>query len=307
MTTTLIMGCLSLCLIALDTPVPLNAYMTPPAARVAPMQASSSTLTHAAQLRPAQRWYTQRPNEGLQYQGLRQQPARTFRGWWLEADSVSVPVPDSDSVSAQVGPADLDPHVKTYLAVNSAVLCVGGFMAWSTWSILRDLIAGATASLGVMSIGYPLDTAKTRVQIGQPAVDKDGLIGLYRGIPIGLLRESATAAIYIAVCGFLKMHLLPQTHPTAFTLVLFFVVGAVACVASSVARCRVVIPPMGQCPKLRCGRRRGGRARASDRIHEWHVGGKFSLMSTQSVTAEYPHKPPLQWNEAMAMRELRQN
>eukprot|EP00667_Euglena_gracilis_P013629 EG_transcript_14076 len=138
---------------------------------------------------------------------------------------------------AQSDTIALQPEVRTYLGYNAAALLAGGLLALTTSSILKDMAAGATASICTMLLGYPLDTAKTRMQIGQKTIGEDGFIGLYKGLGIGLLREASTAAIYIATCGFLKLYLVPaDAAANLSTLLLFLFIGASACLVSCTTR-----------------------------------------------------------------------
>eukprot|EP00668_Euglena_longa_P036067 GGOE01046350.1.p1 GENE.GGOE01046350.1~~GGOE01046350.1.p1 ORF type:complete len:447 (-),score=73.40 GGOE01046350.1:169-1509(-) len=128
-------------------------------------------------------------------------------------------------------------EVQMYLMFIIAVLFAGGSLTLTISSVLKDVVAGVAASICTTLAGYPLDTAKTRLQTGQKAIGSDGFVGLYKGLGIGLLREASTTAIYIATCGFLKLCLVPADAVANLnTLLIFLFIGAVACLASCVSR-----------------------------------------------------------------------
>lgn len=65
-------------------------------------------------------------------------------------------------------------------------------------NLLLDLILGAMAAAVSISVTYPIESIKSRLQAGMAAIPEGGPLDLMRGLPVTLVRELPPKGMYIA-------------------------------------------------------------------------------------------------------------
>eukprot|EP00667_Euglena_gracilis_P007764 EG_transcript_7839 len=84
----------------------------------------------------------------------------------------------------------------TAVGVPSVVL-LGNVFAHLEAPLLVDFFAGIVAAFCATCIMYPVDTMKTRIQLGKPSIPGGGLPHLYDGIGFAFAKDCPAAAVYI--------------------------------------------------------------------------------------------------------------
>jgi len=89
---------------------------------------------------------------------------------------------------------------------------VGGLFALGSGSLRRDLLNGFISTVLAAALMYPIDTMKTRVQVGKRPMTSKGVPGLYRGIAFSLARKCPENAAYIAIARYARQIILRHAH-----------------------------------------------------------------------------------------------
>eukprot|EP00667_Euglena_gracilis_P009861 EG_transcript_10036 len=66
------------------------------------------------------------------------------------------------------------------------------------YNTLPDLLVAVLASSAYAVLLHPLDTYKTRLQLEQPGIDSQGVLGLYSGLGWGVLKEGVARALWMS-------------------------------------------------------------------------------------------------------------
>lgn len=74
-------------------------------------------------------------------------------------------------------------------------------------SFLLDLAFGSIAAAFSCAVTYPLDSIKSRVQSGISILPPEGVLGLFNGLSLNLLREVPNQGLYMALFNFLTRQL----------------------------------------------------------------------------------------------------
>lgn len=115
------------------------------------------------------------------------------------------------------------------------------FQRLFTWSNLVHAVAGATGSVVAMFVFYPLDTARTRLQVDDKRVAKhspivmaeiakeEGLLSLYRGLFPVLVSLCCSNFVYFYMYNGLKTVYVPETEKAGPVkdLIFAFIAGVV--------------------------------------------------------------------------------
>jgi len=135
---------------------------------------------------------------------------------------------------AWVRPTVLRPRVPVPLAAARTlglaalglppVLLLGNVMGHLEGPLALDFAAGLFAAFCATCVMYPVDTLKTRAQLGRPSVPGEGLRQLYRGLPFALAKDCPAAAVYITACELAKSSFAAPTAGDPLLAFAFFLV-----------------------------------------------------------------------------------
>ena len=86
----------------------------------------------------------------------------------------------------------------------ATTVVAGTILAFGAGSMKCDLVAGILAVIISSAVMYPIDTMKTRVQVGKARVPKAGPLALFKGIWLSILKKAPEASVYIVLNRFAR-------------------------------------------------------------------------------------------------------